>query len=639
MASEFDSIRPDTSKGDGFAVNVRGTDFAIFSHGNTPMSLFDPSDGRVLEVNDAWVEKYGYSREEAHSMRVQEVSAEPSATSDAVRRAAHTGGAHIDVRWHKNKDGRVFPVELTSGTLRIGERTLMYAVMHDIEARVRAEDRLQQSEARFRALVEHLPLGIVVHRDGRIIYVNPGMRCILGLSEHDAMEGTAVLDMIHPDDRENVSRRVAAVQAGNSTAPEDRRLRRVDGSFARVEVSAIPIEIDGERVVLAMMLDIEARKRMEAQLVLADRLASLGRLAASVGHEINNPLAYLLGNLELLKRDLGRLQSLDPATRATFEARLDVVNEGALRVRDIVRDLKALSSGDAGVGGTVELHHVLDVCLHMAELETRARANVVKQFDKPAFIRTSESRLGQIFLNLLINAAHAIPEGHAAENEIRISTRRLDATHVEVEIRDTGVGISVADRDRIFEPFYTTKASRGTGLGLSISHTIVTALGGTISAERIEPRGSGFRVVLPCDSDADDQPVAEIPSTGRPGTHAASRPRLLVAEDERALARTVSELLDEFEVTQVHGGNAAIASLERQEFDAVLLDLHMSEGSGMDVIEWLESHRPEVRERLVVMTAGAPDDHDGPALATVRILYKPFEAAALRSAIERVLVR
>ena len=246
----------------------------------------------------------------------------------------------------------------------------------------------------------------------------------------------------------------------------------------------------------------------------------------------------------------------------------------------------------------------------------------------------SEPRLGQVFLNLLVNAAQAIPEGVPDEHEITLRTRREGSDRVRIEVEDTGRGIDAEHRERIFEPFFTTKASGGTGLGLSISHSIVTGLGGTISVEPAPGRGTRFVVVLPC------RPVSSLPAppaSQKPPSTLRSRPRLLLAEDEERLAKTLAAALDDCEVTVVHSGNAAIAQLAERRFDAVVLDLHMQDGTGADVSRWLRAHRPELSGRVVFMTGAGTE---GPLVAEARgapLLRKPFEYESLRSELQRLI--
>jgi signal transduction histidine kinase len=166
-------------------------------------------------------------------------------------------------------------------------------------------------------------------------------------------------------------------------------------------------------------------------------------------------------------------------------------------MRDIVHDLKTLARGDDEDRGPVDVQSILDVCANMAEHELRPRTKLVKDYRDRVFVLGTSARLGQVFLNLIVNAAQAIPEGHADDNEVRVLVRSLDERRVEVAISDTGEGVSPSNLDRIFEPFFTTKQGAGTGLGLSISHRIITSAGGTITAEQRPERGTVFRVVLP----------------------------------------------------------------------------------------------------------------------------------------------
>ncbi len=479
-------------------IRTDGGDVAVFSHGPNPMSVFQPEDGRILEVNDAWVRLYGWSRDEARSMRVSDVSAEPTETQRAVSAATNTGGAVIPLRWHRKKDGTVFPVELTSGTLRVGERQLMYAVMADVTERRRADDALHRSEARFRALVEGMPDGILVHRRSAVVYMNPALRALLGYRAEDPVVGMSPLDFVDPDQRELVRDRIRHVQVdGKPTPLIEFQVKRADGTTVPTEVSAIPVDYDGEPAVLAIFRDVSGRKKLEAQLVLADRLSSLGRLAASVGHEINNPLAYMLGSVQVLQREIDGNDEMATPLRSHLLERLAVLEQGTTRVRDIVHDLKALSVSERREVGPVDLHGVLDTCANMAEHEIRYRAKLVRSYGPPAFVDANEARLGQVFLNLLINAAQALPDSSPDAHEVRITTSHTDRAAVVIEVADTGEGIPTALRDRIFEPFFTTKESIGTGLGLSISHSIVTSYGGTIQALPNEPRGAIIRVTLP----------------------------------------------------------------------------------------------------------------------------------------------
>jgi signal transduction histidine kinase len=243
---------------------------------------------------------------------------------------------------------------------------------------------------------------------------------------------------------------------------------------------------------------LKALKTTQARLLFADRLASVGQLAAGVGHEINNPLAYVLSNLHYVHKEMTRTQGapvgeeLQELLTAIADAR-----EGAERVRLIVQDLKQLSRPDEASTGPVELGVVLRRVMKLTSHEIGRRARLVEEVGELPPVQGSGSGLGQVFLNLLINAAQAIPEGNVEGNEVRVRARRETAERVVVEVSDTGRGIAPEHLERIFEPFFTTKpVGEGTGLGLSVCHGIIQAQGGEIQVESQPGRGATFRVSL-----------------------------------------------------------------------------------------------------------------------------------------------
>jgi CheY-like chemotaxis protein len=360
-------------------------------------------------------------------------------------------------------------------------------------------------------------------------------------------------------------------------------------------------------------------------------MASVGTLAGGVAHEINNPLAFLIANLEFIAGSMRELLAKTPDEEMKeLAAAVSDSAHGAQRIRRIVADLKTLSRGDDFAAGPIEVRRALDLSLSMAMNEIRHRARLVTKWDPMPEVHANESRLGQVFLNLLMNAAQAIPVGRASENEIRVSTGTDSGGRAVVEISDTGCGIPEGARARIFEPFFTTKPiGQGTGLGLSISHGIVQSFGGSISLESVPGQGTTFRVCLPPSAAQSDRGLeAAAP------VHASPQRRILIVDDELALARSLGRNLKEHQVEAVGSGREALAALTRDpRFDVILCDLMMPEMTGVELYEEIQRVAPQLAARVVFMTGGVFSADVEAFLERVapKVLDKPIELSTLRS--------
>jgi ligand-binding sensor domain-containing protein/signal transduction histidine kinase/CheY-like chemotaxis protein len=377
----------------------------------------------------------------------------------------------------------------------------------------------------------------------------------------------------------------------------------------------------------------------QAQLVQAGKMAAVGTLAAGVGHEINNPLSYIVSNLEhaceessaLMKRlDEGPVDVRDKLR--DMEQVLREALMGADRVRRIVKDLKTFSRQDEDSRGPVDLRAVMDSAAKLAAGELRPRAQLVRQYAEVPRVEGNEPRLAQVFLNLIINAAQALPEGKPEQNEVRLVTRRLDEEHVVAEVHDTGSGIPPDVLGRIFDPFFTTKpVGVGTGLGLALCHAFITAMGGRIEVESQVGRGTVFRVTLQvAKGEAVRAPRAVESKEG-----VSMRGRVLVVDDDplvsSALRRTLAR---EHDVEVVVSSKQALQLLLSPQgvFDVVLCDLMMPEMTGMELHAQLSAVEPARAERMVFVTGGAYTPAAQSFLERVANprLEKPFEPEKLR---------
>jgi PAS domain S-box-containing protein len=470
--------------------------------------------------------------------------------------------------------------------------------------------------------------------------------------ERTPQTGKELAQFIHPEDMPSFMAEVSKVEAGpQDTFEVEHRALTASGDWKWMVGRARVVSRNAAGRATRMVgtcTDVTEHKRMLTRLQIADRLASIGTLAAGVAHEVNNPLASVIGNIGFSLQRMEALQETSTAgaggpgsVRETVSECLGALRDaesGALRMRDIVRDVMLFSRTEEDVRKPVHVGHALRAALSLADNEIRHRARVTLDIDDVPPVLANESRLSQVFLNLLVNAAQAIPEGHADRNEIAVAVRHREAS-VVVEVRDTGCGIPPEHRQRLFDPFFTTKPlGIGTGLGLAICHGIVTALGGEIDVESAVGKGSTFRVVLPATAEA---VPPEIPSPGP--RRACRRGRILVVDDEPLFCRMAARTIGiEHEVVTLTDSSEALRLLRAGErFDVVVADLAMPVLTGMELHAEVARVDPGQAERMLFVTGGVftPLAAEFVARHPSRVLEKPLPAQALRTAIAELLER
>lgn len=528
---------------------------------------------------------------------------------------------------------------VASKVLKDGQRSAVF-FLYDIFARTLAERALAESEARFKRLLDAAPDGIILSTVGGFIYANPALVHMLGYSRMEELTRLPVQRHVHPADQA-AALKVAEdlLLRGQQHASGRFRVLRKDHGIVELDVRAIAIEWEGETSLLGIARDMSERRRVQAQLIHADRLGAMGTLAAGVAHEINNPLAYLMLNIQYLMRELPRFDG-DPAKMSVLLERLGEAEHGARRVSAIVGDLRTFGRPEQTARGPVSVIQAVSAAVKMTTPQFKHRAMVCEQYDAAPVVEASAVRLEQVFVNLLVNAAQAIPEGDPDGNEVTVRVR-LDGDRVVVEVSDTGVGIPAEILDRVFDPFFTTKPRGvGTGLGLPTSLGIVTSFGGEISVTSTPDVGTTFRVLLPALATDVRAAVSSIPPPlSDTGLAKPLRTRLLVVDDEPLVADMLFRALsEEHDVTVTTDAKTALDYLlGGGEYDLIFCDLLMPKMSGMDLYEELRSKRPGLEERIIFMTGGAFTERAAQFLSVVPNpkMSKPFDLTE----IERVLVR
>jgi PAS domain S-box-containing protein len=520
----------------------------------------------------------------------------------------------------------------------------------DIEVRLRIARHggvARRAEATLRSVLQASPDGIIVHHEGRFVYVNPAAVRQLGILDADAVLGQSIYDYVLPGEVAAVRDRIDAMwRDGQPTSPRDFQFQRPDGEVHIGEVVSVSASFDGQPAVISIIRDVGEQRRLQSRMLLADRLATVGTLAVGVAHEINNPLSWVVGNLGLLADEFDNQVRMreqpghDPVAVASSRTRvrelLGRAQEGTERVRRIVRDLVRFGRSDDTDGQPVDVHGLLDSAIEIADVQLRHRAQLARDYRSTGYVRGNEARLGQVFLNLLVNAAQAIEAGAPRQNLVRVATVDLEDGRVEVAITDTGSGMPEHVRKRIFEPFFTTKpVGEGTGIGLAISSDIVASFGGEILVESQVGRGTTFRVRLrQANEDPPSRPARVIHDDDSILRARESLcMRVLVVDDEPLIREMVCDALSQHDVTAVSTGREALAEILDKDWDLVLCDMILPELSGLDLYRELEQRRPAVLDKLVFMTGGE-FSRKGPRLpngARVRRLEKPFSIKTLRA--------
>jgi PAS domain S-box-containing protein len=413
--------------------------------------------------------------------------------------------------------------------------------------------------------------------------------------------------------------------------------RRKDGSEFSAEVSLSPASTGGEKVVIASVRDVTDRKTLQARLALSERLASVGTLAAGIAHEINNPLTSVLANLEFINEEMEQLAPQVTAKHAgSIKQLVADAQEGASRVRRIVRGLRLFARDDRHQQEPLALSHAIETAINLAFADIRLRARLFKALQPTPPVLANESDLVQVFVNLLVNAVQATPEGEPDRHEIHISTAS-EGNRVVIEIRDTGVGIAPEHIGRVFDPFFTTrKVGSGLGLGLAVCHGIITGLGGDITVESPPGLGTKFRITLPAVAPASNEALP----LSSPSRQSRKCGRLLIVDDEVGVATALRRLLREHDVTVVHDGRDALDLINQgHDFDVVLCDLMMPGMGGMELYRALAAAGSRTSERMVFMTGGAFTADASAFLAQVpnRRIDKPWDPQGLRDLIASLL--
>ncbi|WP_339861174.1 response regulator [Thalassospira alkalitolerans] len=529
-------------------------------------------------------------------------------------------------------------------------RTIRRSIRYAIE-RSRADQALKESEERYRKLVELAPELISVLSGEEIAYINQqGVEILQGNDSSDLV-GRSFMDMVHPDSREIMGEYIDRY-AGGYTGRADFVImcRRGDNENVELEVSAIAFTHEGAPAMLILAEDVTEKRKIERQLVQTSKLASLGEMAASVAHEMNQPL-----NVIRMAADTCSLQYELDAVQASFQKeRLSLISSQTERMAEIIRHLQIYSRPDEDDFELFDPMRAVTRAVDMVEHDCRlAGISVdVVPTEQNCQVMGRQVQLEQVLVNMLTNARDAITENGddagGIGGLIRLTAMiDLDQQVLRIAINDNGGGVPEDAIGLIFHPFFTTKdVGKGTGLGLSVSYGIVEGMGGHIDV-RNEGDGACFEIVLPAshigenpaEIDEVDNVIPLLPQPNRKSAAPLRNLRVMVVDDEIDAMEIISAYLEAqgFAVSAASDGEDALAIAGVVQPDILITDIRMPQMDGNSLVRALRERNPSLP--VIVMT-GHPGDADRPAEdgddAPVMVMSKPLDLKELLATLDEI---
>jgi two-component system cell cycle sensor histidine kinase/response regulator CckA len=520
-----------------------------------PVYALDPADGgRMVYANRAACSHFGLSLDELQTMRVSDWDPVFDMWCAEINEQQIKQGRPVRFEtMHRLASGELVPVEVTSNYLEHDGRGLVAGHFTDISERKRVEEELQESEARYRGLVELFPDAIYIHTGGKLVFVNSQGAKLLGAKQPEDLYGREALDFVHPDYRDFISKRIDhAFRSGEPTSPAEEVFVRLDGTPVPVEVSSTSFDFRGEKALQMLARDISGRKKRQEEQLRTQKLESLGVLAGGIAHDFNNLLTGIMGNLSLIRMQLPE--------ESRVQERIDRCEKAVKEATGLTCQLLTFSRGGEPVKKLIDIGNVVQdaAAFVLRGSNVAAKLRIAEDLWP---VEADEGQIGQVVNNLLINADQSMLQGGVVRVEldnfqIADETAALPpGAYVRVSVADQGCGIPPENLGRIFDPYFTTKKS-GTGLGLSSLYSIVKKHGGDVTVSSRVGEGTIFQVYIPAYPGGRlEEERPGIPSGFSGGGH------VIVMDDEESIRDVAGEILSYlgYEVSLCTCGEEAVA--------------------------------------------------------------------------------
>ena len=625
---------------DYIKVKVQEKFRAMFEGVRLSILIIDPGTCRIIDCNRYTEEWLGYNKEELVSIEHAFDILTPGYREKAeeiLREIIEKNSSKLSEISFIKKDGRVNIGEINGTTINYQGRNLVQITVRDITERKEAEEKLKKSEERYHNLIKSANVGIIVSEGGKITTVNKRAEKIYGYSREELIGQSP--SIVTPEKYRIQHREMLdeILKTGKTEKAvfEEESIRK-DGSHFPVEIS-YSLTQGEKRTVIAVMRDISERKEMEEKLLQSEKLKSLGELAGGVAHDFNNVLAAILGRVQLLRMNVETSSEKREVKKSPRDLRrnLEIIEKAALDGAETVRRIQEFSRRrvDDKEFTQININELIEHALEFTRVRWKNDAEsrgvqitIQKEFSPLPPMAGIASELREVFTNLINNAIDAMPQG----GKIKIKTLKKDS-HIYIKVEDTGIGIPRAMRNKIFDPFLTTKGVQSTGLGLSVSYGIVDRHRGTIKVNSIENRGTAFTIQFPIDEKGvEERKVGAEPKRKR-------KAKVLVIEDEKEVCELLSDILigGGHKVEIAYDGGQGLKIFKEKKFDLVITDLGMPGMSGWQVAERIKGIDGRIPVAMITGWDIKIEESEMREGGVDLIIHKPFEVDQILSLVQK----
>lgn len=611
---------------------------------DSPDAIFVSSrDGRISEVNQAFLDLFGFTRDEVLRISVTELVSHPGEERDLIQAVRRDGVARNYELQLRTKKGAIRDCLAFSSARRDANGRFIgcQSVVHDITERKRSERALKASEERMRMLIESLPVGITILNDGKYSYVNPAFARMFGYDSAREIVGLATEDLYSVDSRD-MARDMSAVRALDDNYMQSCQMKgmKKDGSPIDVSVWTTSTDFGNETALLGIVLDVTEEMALRAQLLRTQKMEAIGTLAGGIAHDFNNILSVIMGYLDLA------LQETPANSRVRMF--LDRIQDAGERATDLVRQILTLSRQGEQEKKPTLLSPIIKETIRFLRASIPSTIRIHHRIEEDSgTVLAAPTQIHQVFMNLCTNAAHAMRESGGL---LEVSLSQADWTpelgpeptslasgrYLKLRVRDSGHGIPPEVIDRIFEPYFTTKSpGEGTGLGLAVVHGIVKGHGGAITVNSEVGAGSEFNVFLPL---IEQEAAVE---QNRETVFPTGQGRVLFVDDEHDLVEMGQLMLEKlgYEVVTSTDGTEALAKFQAdpQKFDLAITDMTMPNLTGAALARQLLEIRPDLPVVLCTGYSELITEERAKAMGIKEFAIKPLRQGELAKIIRKIL--